>query len=304
MGNEESDDGESLHSAESVGWDGGSPGAPDGAEHLPLARPGWFRQLLHFAWIQLQCCLFPALVFLALAATGWAWGRWDMPIFRADVLLGWMLIVQVVLIATRFETWRELGVICAFHVLGLGLEVFKVSVGSWHYPDPGTFAVAGVPLYSGFMYASVGSYICQAFRRFDLRVTRYRPWPAAALAVAAYANFFTHHFIPDLRLWIAIGFVVVLWGTRVHFTVGPRRYWMPLVVAYVLIGFFLWIAENAGTFLDVWRYPNQAAVWEMVHVGKLGSWALLVSLSFVLIAFVKAYEGELYGDEPPQVERV
>ncbi|MDN5727011.1 MAG: DUF817 domain-containing protein, partial [Propionibacteriales bacterium] len=163
--------------------------------------------------------------------------------------------------------------------------------------------VAGVPLYSGFMYASVGSYICQAFRRFDLRVTGYRWLPVTLLAVAAYANFFTQHFIVDLRVLIALGFLIALWGSRVHFTVGRERYWMPLWVSFLLIGFFLWIAENAGTFLGAWRYPDQLDVWQMVHTGKLGSWALLVSLSFVLVSAVKAQEGRLYGDRAPHVVR-
>jgi uncharacterized membrane protein YoaT (DUF817 family) len=35
----------------------------------------------------------------------------------------------------------------------------------------------------------------------------------------------------------------------------------------------------------------------MVHVGKLGSWALLITLSFVLVAAVKAKEGAFYGDD-------
>ena len=169
-------------------------------------------------------------------------------------------------------------------------------MGSWSYPEPAWAKVAGVPLYSGFMYAAVGSYICQAFRRLDLRVDRF-PWaPAVTLAAAAYANFFTHHYLPDLRWAIAVGFVVVLWRSRVSYTVGRRRYAMPLSLSFVLIGFFLWVAENAATLLGAWQYPDQAQVWQMVHVGKWGSWALLVSLSFVLVAAVKMQEGRFYGE--------
>ncbi|XCB29782.1 hypothetical protein RQN30_11575 [Arcanobacterium hippocoleae] len=43
----------------------------------------------------------------------------------------------------------------------------------------------------------------------------------------------------------------------------------------------------------------------MVHLGKFGSWALLISLSFVLAASVKAHEGKLYGvygENKPSVE--
>ena len=53
------------------------------------------------------------------------------------------------------ETKKEVGVICFFHLLGVSMEIFKVSHGAWTYPDDGFSKVMGVPLYSGFMYASV-----------------------------------------------------------------------------------------------------------------------------------------------------
>ncbi|MFW6599145.1 DUF817 domain-containing protein [Propionibacteriaceae bacterium Y2011] len=278
---------------------------PDHApERLPLTRlRGLVAQLFRFGWIELQCCGFAIAVFIGLAVSSVVWGRYDLPIARYDALLIYVVAVQALFLIMKWETVRELLVICAFHVVGLALEVFKTSVGSWSYPEPGLIKIGGVPLYSGFMYASVGSYICQAFRRFDLRVTGYRWLPVTLLAIAAYANFFTHHFIVDLRVVIAIGFLIALWGSRVHFTVGRVRYWMPVWVSFVLIGFFLWVAENAATFLGAWRYPDQSEVWQMVHTGKLGSWALLVSLSFVLVSAVKAQEGRLYGHDEPSVRR-
>ena len=33
---------------------------------------------------------------------------------------------------------------------------------------------------------------------------------------------------------------------------------MPLVLSFVLIGFFIWIAENIATFFSAWEYPNQS----------------------------------------------
>ena len=70
---------------------------------------------------------------------------------------------------------------------------------------------------------------------------------------------------------------------------------MPLALSFVLIGFFLWAAENGATFLRAWQYPSQESVWTVVHAAKLGSWSLLVVVSIVLVAAVKAYEGKLYG---------
>lgn len=96
---------------------------------------------------------------------------------------------------------------------------------------------------------------------------------------------------------------MALWGSTIHFTVGGDRYWMPTAQAFVLIGGFLWLAENAATLLGAWSYPDQLGGWHLVHVGKFGSWALLITLSFVLVAAVKAKEGVLYGDGAPRVTR-
>ena len=98
-----------------------------------------------------------------------------------------------------------------------------------------------------------------------------------------------------LRWLLAAGFVAVLWRSRVFYTVGEYRYAMPLSLSFVLVGFFLWPAENAATLLGAWRYPDQAQLSRLLHVGKWGSWALLVSLSFVLVAAVKMQEGRFYG---------
>ncbi|WP_235997307.1 DUF817 domain-containing protein [Aestuariimicrobium ganziense] len=249
------------------------------------------RWLWRFGWTQVQCCAFAAAIFVGLAATVLIWRVVEVPVARYDVLLAYVLVVQVVFVATRLETGRELLVICCFHLLGLALEMWKTHVGSWSYPDPGLFTVMGVPLFSGFMYAAVGSYICQAFRRFDLRIDGFRWLPQVLLAAGVYLNFFTNAFALDLRVFLAIGIVVASGGTWVRFRVGERGSSMPLAVAFVLIGGFLWVAENLATLFGAWQYPYQAGAWTMVHVNKFGSWALLVTLSFVLVAAVKAREG-------------
>lgn len=253
-------------------------------------------QLWRFGWLQALSCLFPGLIFLGLAAAHFIWKHFDPPIARYDALLIYVILVQIAFIVFKLETWRELLVICAFHLIGLALEIFKTHIGSWSYPDPGIVKLAGVPIFSGFMYASVGSYICQAFRHFDLRINRFHWIGVSLLAVAAYANFYTHHWIPDLRWWIAAGFLIALVPSKIFFTVGKERYWMPAALSFILIGTFLWLAENAATFLGAWAYPNQLHGWEMVHVGKLGSWSLLVTLSFVLVAAVKVWEDKFYPD--------
>jgi uncharacterized membrane protein YoaT (DUF817 family) len=109
----------------------------------------------------LRSCVFAGAFFAVL----WLTRIVDVPgLSRYDSILAACLILQIVLVAARIETVDELKVLGVFHGLGLGLELFKTDprVGSWAYPEAARFAVAGVPLYSGFMYAAVASFICQA----------------------------------------------------------------------------------------------------------------------------------------------
>ncbi|HMS75687.1 DUF817 domain-containing protein [Gordonia sp. (in: high G+C Gram-positive bacteria)] len=259
-------------------------------ESAPAAQRGRPRvvahhvaQLCRFVWIELQCCAFAIVVLAGIAASTLLRGYWDAPILRYDALLVFLVAVQVMFVASRLETPRELLVVCIFHILGLVLEIFKVAAGSWEYPESGIATVAGVPLYAGFMYAAVGSYICQAFRRFDLGLGNYRIAVVGTLAMLAYVNFFTHHLIGDFRFPLLVAFLLATIRMRVWFTVGDDRYWMPLPLSFVLIGLFLWIAENIATYFGAWQYPGQEAGWQLVHIGKFSSWTLLVTLSFVLV---------------------
>ncbi|MCK9912445.1 DUF817 domain-containing protein, partial [Microbacteriaceae bacterium K1510] len=81
-------------------------------------------------------------------------------------------------------------------LIGLALEIYKVKMGSWGYPEAAYSKIFGVPLYSGFMYASVASYLCQAWRRLSISI---EGWPSSRLTVplggAIYLNFFTHHYV-------------------------------------------------------------------------------------------------------------
>ena len=129
------------------------------------------------------------------------------------------------------------------------------------------------------MYAAVGSYLCQAWRRFDLRVTYY---PALATTARGRRRS-TRTSSPTTGSSTSAccspssGCSVL---RRTHGALHRRRRaatgcrW-PL--SFVLIGLFLWLAENLATFLDAWKYPGQVDVWEAVHTSKIGSWALLVT---------------------------
>ena len=61
---------------------------------------------------------------------------------------------------------------------------------------------------------------------------------------------------------------------------------MPLLLGFSLVALFIWLAENLGTFARAWVYPSQADGWHMVEPAKLGSWYLLMIISFVLVSLV------------------
>lgn len=71
------------------------------------------------------------------------------------------------------ETIAEAKVILAYHLVGTLMELHKTSLGSWLYPEASLFHIAGVPLFSGFMYAAVGSYLARVWRLFDFRFARH-----------------------------------------------------------------------------------------------------------------------------------
>lgn len=257
-------------------------------------------QLIRFAWLQSLSCVFPLIIFGSFAVTDTV----ALPVLhRYDWLLLIFLAAQLWMVRSGLESRDELKVITVFHLIGLALELFKVHHGSWSYPEDGYTKVAGVPLYSGFMYASVASYLCQAWRRLDVGLLRWPPFIAVVpLTAAIYLNFFTHHYWIDVRWWLAALVLIVFRWAWVTFEVGAIRYRMPLALAFVLIGFFIWVAENVATFFGAWQYPDQSQAWQVVHVGKVSPWLLLVIVSFLIVAtlkIVKARQQAVHALENP-----
>lgn len=245
----------------------------------------FIRQLFIFGYKQALCCLFPVAIFVILALSK----QVSVPgIYRYDFILILCLLMQVIMVAAKLESIDELKVITLFHIIGLGLELFKVHMGSWVYPEDAYTKIAGVPLYSGFMYASVASYLCQAWHRFDLK---FYNWPknyiSFTLAAVIYFNFFTHHFTIDLRWAIITSLFVIFRKTYVTYNVNGTAYKMNIILSFLLIGFFIWIAENVSTYFGAWQYPNQSREWNLVHPGKITSWFLLVIISIIIVANLK-----------------
>ena len=219
------------------------------------------------------------------------------PLPRYDFILMAAIVIQAALLITRVETGSEVLVLCLFHLIGLILDLFKThpSVQSWSYPEFAWTKLGTVPLYSGFMYAAVASYMCQSWRIMELRLEHYPArWMSIALCLAVYANFFANHFVYDARLVLIPLVLVVFMRTQVRFVVWKdRERRMPLVVSFFLIGFFIWIAENFSTFFGAWVYPDQAAGWKVVAWQKMTSWFLLVIISFVIVAELKHFKEEM-----------
>ena len=244
-------------------------------------------EFFYFGIKEARACLFTGLFFVAVFVVPRA-GLFGIP--RYDVLLVIALAIQIWLVATKLETLDELKAITLFHLVGFALEVFKTSSGikSWSYPDFAYSKLFGVPLFSGFMYAAVGSYIIQAWRLFDLRIRHHPPyWMAGLIAGLIYANFFTHHYIGDYRWYLAACALGLYARSSVIFRPIDRDRSMPLLLAFILIGFFIWLAENVSTFFGVWKYPNQLGAWSAVHVGKWSSWSLLVVMTFTIVVNLK-----------------
>jgi len=260
--------------------------------HLPHA----FAEFVMFVLKQGWACLFGALMLGGIIALKMIWQD-DWALARYDGLFLYALTLQIGFLALKLESWREARVILLFHIIGTAMEIFKVQAGSWAYPETGMIKLMGVPLFSGFMYASVGSYMARVIRIFGMRFAPYPPfWMTMLLAVAIYVNFFAHHYLPDIRPALFGATIILYLRTRVSFQIGQHGYWMPLPLAAIFSSFFLWLAENIGTNTGTWVYAGQASEFHWVSFAKLGSWYLLLYVSFATVTLV--YREALGPDTP------
>lgn len=270
--------------------------------HVPSSLfRGALWEFFLFVFKQGWACLFGALI-LSLAMLSklfWPHHAW---LARYDFLFLAALLIQVLLLVLRMETIREAKVILMFHVVGTIMELFKTSVGSWIYPEANFFRIGHVPLFSGFMYASVGSYIARVSRILDLRYARYPPrWHTVVLAALIYLNFFTHHYLPDIRV-VLFALVVLAFGRTVVYY-RPYRVFrrMPLIVGFGLVALFIWLAEDIGTMATIWLYPHQMHSWHAVRFAKYGAWFLLMIISFILVSFAHVPRLPPEAEQPVEI---
>jgi len=247
-----------------------------------------FVELFYFFIINARASAFGAFLLVLLFVTHFV----EMPLIsRYDFIFLSAIVYQVVALVFKFEKLKEFFVIFLFHITATVMELFKThsAIGSWSYPEVSDafFVLATVPLFTGFLYSAVGSYISRATLLMKLS---YENFPAYlhlwTLSMLIYVNFFAHHFVYDVRYFILVYILFIFYKTKIYFTVYQKRRHMPFLMAGVFTAFFIWIAENAGTFTKVWLYPTQSSAWHIVSFEKIGSWFLLLILSFALVSLI------------------
>ena len=237
-------------------------------------------------WAELvKSSLFWIFFFLSFAFWKYVTSFWLM---LGDFMFISVVFIQIILITTQYESWKECKIILLYHLLGFVMEAFKThpAIWSWHYQYMGFFTVLSVPLYSGFMYSAVGSFLFQAMHRLKLQFENFPQFSIAIpLVILIYLNFFTHHFLPDIRYLLLLVIVAVTYRTYTYFEVKGKRYRMYTLFNLLLAASCIWIAENVATFLWVWLYPNQDAGRSLVSIHKILSRFLLFILSAVIVSY-------------------
>ncbi|RZI49168.1 DUF817 family protein [Lactococcus kimchii] len=249
-----------------------------------MAKAKWsfiFQQLWDFFVKQLKAVLFGALILLGLGLSKYLTLPW---LERYDWLLIYVLLIQVILLWTKFERAFDLIAIMIFHIMGMVLEIYKVKFGSWTYPEPALFEIFNVPLYSAFMYSAIGSYIVRIIKEMDIEVKHWPRWYyLLGLSGAIYLNFFTDTHGFDYRDFLYIVILILFWKTKFTFKVGGVVHEWLAVIGFFLIGLFIYFAENIGSFFNAWRYSYQLTTWRLVDVGKISSWTLLIIITIIIV---------------------
>lgn len=245
------------------------------------------REFWLFGLKQAYACMFGGFL-LAVMIISHYWYPLES-LHRYDFIFLAAVAFQLFMLLFKLETWRESLVIVVFHLVATVMELFKTSdaIGSWHYPEQFIFGIGNVPLFTGFMYSAVGSYIARVWRIFHFEYVGYPPvWTTVLLVVLIYLNFFTHHYIWDLRWLLLAATFVLFYRTTIYFKIIKTHRQMPLLLGFLLVSLFIWFAENIATYANIWIYPNQHSGWQMVSLQKLTAWYLLMLLSFVLVSLL------------------
>src|SRR5690606_8959903 len=191
------------------------------------------RYAYEFLWFGLKqgwACLFGGAMLALIVGTFLFWPD-RAPLARYDFLVLGALGIQAAMLALKLESWEEARVIFLFHVAGTIMELFKTWHGSWIYPEESVLRIGAVPLFSGFMYAAVGSYIARVQRIFHIRVRNYPPlWTTWALAAAIYVIFFARHWGPAVRRALFGATALLFPRASLCFPAERAKPWMPMLL--------------------------------------------------------------------------
>lgn len=241
-----------------------------------------FRQIYLFLRKQSEAALFGGILLFFISLTYFI--KFNF-INRYDLLFIFAILTQIFLFYFKFEKLREILVIFIFHILALFMEVYKVNIGSWTYFGGGVLSISGVPIFTGFMYSAIGSYIYRAWKINKFSFKNYpKPLPLIFLAAIIYINFFTNHFIYDFRYFILILSFIIFYRTKFFVEITDKVIQIHPLISNALMAFVIWLSEQFATLFRVWAYPNQMSGWVAVSFSKYISWYLLLILSFIIIS--------------------
>ncbi len=238
----------------------------------------WIIDFLYFGYKQLKGITFGLLLVIGFLLT-------TNLEHRYDILFIYAIVIQVILYKFKFETKSDIYVICIFHLIGLSMELIEVNINhSWSYNDTGLFYIGSVSIFTGFMYAAVGSYVTKEFKLLDLKLNNMPSNKFLIIySIAILANFIFNNYVYDFRYFLIIILILFYSKVKLNYKPNERKYQFYPPLTFLLIGFFIWIAENISTYQGIWVYPNQIPVWHMVHLSKITSWMLLSIVSFNLV---------------------
>lgn len=255
----------------------------------------WIKSGFDFSFKAVSAALFGILLLVAFALTAQMGNELFYGFYRYDYLLFYAVLIQIILLYLKMESWAEAKVIALFHLLAMGMEIFLThpAIASWVYPQPAVFKILTVPLFAGFMYSAVGSCFARALRLYQVSFTALPSFAnMMSLAVLSYLNFMTKFFIPDIRNILFVWSIYIFWRSHVYLQLSHHQIKLPLLPVLLLLAFIIWIAENISTFYQIWLYPSQLEQWHMVGWGKLGSWYLLLLLSLVLVMKILGHRNQ------------
>ncbi len=116
---------------------------------------------------------------------------------------------------------------------------------------------------------------------------------SVVLCALIYLNFFTNHYIYDFRIFLIIAVFIFFRKTKIYYVVQKKVHMMYMNISFLLVAFFIWIAENISTYLGAWKYPDQIHEWSLVSTQKITSWFLMVIISAIIVAYLKHFKKDI-----------